>query len=33
MGLLVDGAWRDSWYETDKSDGRFELFESTEERR
>lgn len=24
MGLLVDGEWRDTWYDTDKSDGRFE---------
>ncbi|MEZ5670322.1 MAG: glutathione S-transferase family protein [Alphaproteobacteria bacterium] len=24
MGLLVDGVWRDRWYETDKSGGRFE---------
>ena len=24
MGLLVDGKWRDSWYDTDKNDGRFE---------
>lgn len=29
MGLLVDGVWRDNWYDTDKSDGRFERFEST----
>ncbi|PZQ19092.1 MAG: glutathione-dependent reductase [Ancylobacter novellus] len=24
MGLLVDGAWRDAWYDTSKSGGRFE---------
>jgi putative glutathione S-transferase len=24
MGLLVDGAWRDQWYDTAKSGGRFE---------
>ncbi|MCC4635231.1 glutathione S-transferase family protein [Xanthomonas dyei] len=24
MGLLVDGKWQDRWYDTDKSDGRFE---------
>ncbi|MET0315130.1 MAG: glutathione S-transferase family protein [Hansschlegelia sp.] len=24
MGLLVDGAWRDQWYDTSKSGGRFE---------
>ncbi len=24
MGLLVDGVWRDQWYDTAKSDGRFE---------
>ena len=29
MGLLVDGVWRDNWYDTDKSDGHFERFEST----
>ncbi|MBB6227826.1 putative glutathione S-transferase [Polymorphobacter multimanifer] len=23
MGLLVDGAWHDKWYDTDESDGRF----------
>lgn len=23
MGLLIDGAWRDQWYDTDKSGGRF----------
>ena len=29
MGLLVDGVWHDAWYDTEKSDGRFERFEST----
>ncbi len=29
MGLLVDGIWHDHWYDTDKSGGRFERFEST----
>jgi putative glutathione S-transferase len=24
MGLLVDGVWRDTWYDTEKSGGRFE---------
>ena len=24
MGLLVDGQWQDLWYDTDKTDGRFE---------
>jgi putative glutathione S-transferase len=24
MGLLVDGVWRDQWYETDKTGGRFQ---------
>lgn len=24
MGLLVEGEWRDTWYDTGKSDGRFE---------
>ena len=24
MGLLVDGKWQDTWYDTDKSGGRFE---------
>lgn len=24
MGLLVDGKWQDSWYDTKKSGGRFE---------
>lgn len=28
MGLLVDGAWRDQWYDTSKSGGRFERQES-----
>lgn len=23
MGLLIDGTWHDSWYDTDKSDGKF----------
>ena len=29
MGLLVDGKWRDDWYDTAKSGGKFERFEST----
>ena len=29
MGLLIDGVWHDDWYDTGKSDGRFERFEST----
>ncbi len=29
MGLLVDGKWRDDWYDTAKSGGNFERFEST----
>ena len=29
MGLLVDGVWREDWYDTEKSGGRFERFEST----
>ena len=28
MGLLIDGQWHDQWYDTDKSGGRFERFES-----
>ena len=28
MGLLVDGKWQDSWYDTKKSGGRFERKES-----
>lgn len=28
MGLLVDGKWHDVWYDTDKTDGRFERSES-----
>jgi putative glutathione S-transferase len=24
MGLLVDGVWRDAWYDTSKTGGRFE---------
>ncbi len=28
MGLLVNGQWQDKWYDTDKSDGRFERGES-----
>jgi glutathionyl-hydroquinone reductase len=28
MGLLVDGVWRDSWYDTAKTGGRFERAES-----
>ena len=23
MGLLVDGVWKDKWYDTDSSKGRF----------
>src|SRR4051812_914117 len=23
MGLLVDGVWRDTWYDTEKTDGHF----------
>ncbi len=29
MGLLVDGVWHEDWYDTEKSGGRFERFEST----
>ena len=29
MGLLVDGIWHENWYDTEKSGGRFERFEST----
>ena len=29
MGLLVDGKWHDEWYDTAKSGGKFERFEST----
>ena len=29
MGLLVDGVWHEDWYDTDKSGGRFERFDST----
>ena len=29
MGLLVDGVWHDDWYDTAKSGGKFERFEST----
>ena len=29
MGLLVDGIWHEDWYDTEKSGGRFERFEST----
>ncbi len=29
MGLLVDGIWHEDWYDTKKSGGRFERFEST----
>lgn len=28
MGLLVDGKWQDGWYDTDKSEGRFERSQS-----
>ncbi|WP_355506903.1 glutathione S-transferase family protein [Xanthomonas cannabis] len=28
MGLLIDGKWQDRWYDTDKSDGRFERSQS-----
>lgn len=28
MGMLVDGAWKDKWYDTDKSGGRFERSEA-----
>ncbi len=28
MGLLVDGKWHEDWYDTSKSGGRFERFES-----
>jgi len=28
MGLLVDGNWQDTWYDTDESDGRFERSKS-----
>ncbi len=28
MGLLVDGIWRDEWYDTAKTGGRFERWES-----
>jgi putative glutathione S-transferase len=28
MGLLVDGKWQDTWYDTDKSGGRFERSQS-----
>lgn len=28
MGLLIDGEWRDQWYDTDKTGGRFERKES-----
>lgn len=24
MGMLVDGKWQDVWYDTDKSEGRFQ---------
>ena len=29
MGLLVDGEWRDRWYDTAKSGGRFVREEAT----
>lgn len=28
MGLLVDGVWKDQWYDTDKTGGKFERSES-----
>ena len=28
MGLLIDGQWHDQWYDTDKTGGGFERFES-----
>ncbi len=28
MGLLVDGQWKDKWYDTDSNDGKFERQES-----
>lgn len=28
MGLLVDGVWKDVWYDTEKSDGRFVRWQS-----
>ncbi len=28
MGMLVDGVWKDVWYDTKKSGGRFERSES-----
>ncbi|MEM7289628.1 MAG: glutathione S-transferase family protein [Pseudomonadota bacterium] len=28
MGLLVDGVWQDKWYDTKKSDGKFERWDS-----
>lgn len=28
MGLLVDGKWQDRWYDTSKSEGRFERSQS-----
>lgn len=28
MGLLVDGRWQDRWYDTDRTEGRFERTES-----
>jgi len=28
MGLLVDGEWKDKWYDTDKNDGKFKRSES-----
>lgn len=29
MGLLIDGEWRDQWYDTDETGGRFERKESS----
>ena len=29
MGLLVDGEWRDRWYDTDSTGGTFERSESS----
>ena len=29
MGLLIDGIWKDRWYETEKTGGKFVRQEST----
>ena len=29
MGLLIDGEWKEDWYDTKKSEGRFERKESS----